>query len=199
MAATGFLTVDPGQWQRPRIPTPSKMSGGSAVDPGLQAAVLEWQPLLFAMARRLCASEADARDVVQDVLESALKSGERLASVVNLRAWLIQILHRRVIDLFRRQEREPLTDDPGADVVWEQPQSSEPAWAQVTRQQLEEKVAELEPGFREVFVMHAFERLSYKQISVRLGIPGATVGTRLLRARNKLRVLLGVKGEEEGQ
>ena len=54
----------------------------------------------------------------------------------------------------------------------------------------------LEPEFREVFVLHAFERRSYRDIAAALGIPQNTVGTRLLRARRKLRVLL-VGGPEE--
>jgi DNA-directed RNA polymerase specialized sigma24 family protein len=48
----------------------------------------------------------------------------------------------------------------------------------------------LEPEFRQVFTLHAFERRSYKDIAAALDIPQNTVGTRLLRARKKLRVLL---------
>ena len=54
----------------------------------------------------------------------------------------------------------------------------------------------LEPEFREVFTLHAFERRSYKDIATALDIPQNTVGTRLLRARRKLRVLL-LGGREE--
>ena len=38
--------------------------------------------------------------------------------------------------------------------------------------------------------LHAFERRSYRDIATALAIPQNTVGTRLLRARKKLRVLL---------
>jgi RNA polymerase sigma-70 factor (ECF subfamily) len=71
------------------------------LDPTLRAAVVALRPVLLALARRMCASEADAADVVHDTLESALQAGHRLAAVENLQAWLITILHRRMIDLFR--------------------------------------------------------------------------------------------------
>ncbi|HTS82373.1 MAG TPA: sigma factor-like helix-turn-helix DNA-binding protein, partial [Myxococcaceae bacterium] len=45
---------------------------------------------------------------------------------------------------------------------------------------------------------HAFERRSYKEIALALSIPLNTVGTRLLRARRKLRVLLLGGPEEVG-
>jgi RNA polymerase sigma-70 factor (ECF subfamily) len=38
--------------------------------------------------------------------------------------------------------------------------------------------------------MHALENRSYQEIAATLGIPKATVGTRLIRARRKLRELL---------
>jgi RNA polymerase sigma-70 factor (ECF subfamily) len=38
--------------------------------------------------------------------------------------------------------------------------------------------------------MHAIDGLSYQEISQRLGLPPNTVGTRLSRARRKLRAML---------
>jgi RNA polymerase sigma-70 factor, ECF subfamily len=41
-----------------------------------------------------------------------------------------------------------------------------------------------------VYRLHALEGRSYEEVSARLRIPKATVGTRLIRARRKLRDLL---------
>ena len=53
--------------------------------------------------------------------------------------------------------------------------------------------------YREVYRLHTFEDLSYEQIAQRLGIQRVTVGTRLNRARKKLREILvarfGLGGE----
>jgi len=145
----------------------------------------------------MCASEADALDVVQDSLESALRAGDRLHAVANLQAWLITILHRRLVDLFRRQVREQLGDPPDEPAPTQDPSLADaPAWTRVDGAQLRAAVEQLEPEFRQVFVMHEFEQLSYRAIAATLQIPLNTVGTRLLRARRKLRALL-VGGRQE--
>jgi RNA polymerase sigma-70 factor (ECF subfamily) len=145
----------------------------------------------------MCASEADAADVVQDALESALQAGDRLHAVENLQAWLVTILHRRMIDLFRKREREQLGDPPDEpEVTQDAPVADAPLWTRIDVEQLRAAVERLEPEFREVFILHAFERRSYKDIAAALAIPQNTVGTRLLRARRKLRVLL-LGGREE--
>jgi RNA polymerase sigma-70 factor (ECF subfamily) len=70
--------------------------------------------------------------------------------------------------------------------------------SKVTREQLEDAVDRLEEEYRTVFRMHAFEDRSYKQIAEGLGIPMNTVGTRLFRARARLReILFGARGEVE--
>ncbi|HTS83025.1 MAG TPA: RNA polymerase sigma factor [Myxococcaceae bacterium] len=169
------------------------------MEPSLRAAVVALRPVLLALARRMCASEADASDVVQDTVESALQAGDRLQAVANLQAWLVTILHRRTIDQFRRRERELLGDPPEEPMVTQEPGPGDaPLWEKIDAEQLRAKVDELEPEFRDVFVLHAFERRSYKEIALALSIPLNTVGTRLLRARRKLRVLLLGGPEEVG-
>ena len=192
------LTVLPARWHRHAIPAPSNFRSPTTLDPTLRAAVVALRPVLFALARRMCASEADAADVVQDSLESALMAGDRLHAVENLQAWLVTILHRRMIDLFRRRDREQLGDPPEEPAVTQEaPVTDAPRWASVDAEQLRAAVDRLDPEFRKAFVLHAFERRSYKEIAIALGIPLNTVGTRLLRARRKLRVLLLGGSEEE--
>ena len=194
---TDALTVVPPRWHRRAIPAPSKSRSSTTLDPTLRAAVVALRPVLLVLARRMCASEADAADVVHDSLESALQAGDRLHAVENLQAWLVTILHRRMIDLFRKREREQLGDPPDEpELTQDAPVADAPLWTRIDVEQLRAAVERLEPEFREVFTLHAFERRSYKDIATALAIPQNTVGTRLLRARRKLRVLL-LGGREE--
>ena len=194
---TDALTVVPTRWHRRAIPAPSKFRSPPTLEPTLRAAVVALRPVLLVLARRTCASEADAADVVHDTLESALLAGDRLAAVENLQAWLVTILHRRMIDLFRKRSREQLGEVPEEPALTQDaPPADAPLWMRIDAQQLRAAVDRLEPEFREVFTLHAFERRSYKDIATALDIPQNTVGTRLLRARRKLRVLL-LGGREE--
>lgn len=161
-------------------------------------AVRAHEPELTLLAERLGASKADARDLVQDTFERALRAWDRLPAGSNVRGWLVTILHNLFIDRCRRARRAPTT--PIAEEI-QAPPSEEvavPAWADVTPEQLRAALGELDDEFRHAYQLHALEGRSYREIAERLGISMSTVGTRLLRARRKLRVILlrSVRAEE---
>ncbi len=149
------------------------------------------EPMLYAMALKLSGRPADARDLVQDTFERALKAWSTLPSGSNERGWVVTILYNLFIDQCRKRRREPLTQD-----VHETPVAAPesggpaPAWLDITSEQLSAALARLSDEFRTVYQLHAVDGKSYKEISTALGIPTATVGTRLIRARKKLRDLL---------
>ncbi len=68
--------------------------------PALDAVIAEAEPQLLAIAERLCASPADARDLVQDALERAMRQGIP-DDVRNPRAYLATIMHNLFIDRCR--------------------------------------------------------------------------------------------------
>jgi len=65
-----------------------------------------------------------------------------------------------------------------------------PAWATVSEEAVAAAVADLETPFREVYQLRLIDKCSYEEIAERLLIPRSTVGTRLMRARQKLRQTL---------
>ncbi len=144
-----------------------------------------------AVALRLCRSQSDAHDLVQDALERALKSYARLPEGSNARAWLISILRNRFIDSCRRSVREKLDEGVTLEALpAPEEQEAAPGWASITTDDLAAAVDKLSEEFRVVYQLHALQGRSYNEIAARLGIPKATVGTRLIRARRKLRDLL---------
>jgi RNA polymerase sigma-70 factor, ECF subfamily len=155
--------------------------------PGIhEIADQELQAELLREAARLTRNGADAQDLVQDTLERGLrKSG--LHTYGSLRTWLFHIMRNLFIDRCRRAR----PSQPGVELLAIPAESTTiPRWALVSDEALSEAIAALDPINREVFVLKEQERHSYLQISDRLGIPVATVGTRLLRARRKLRAIL---------
>ncbi|MBS2025468.1 MAG: RNA polymerase sigma factor [Deltaproteobacteria bacterium] len=148
---------------------------------------------LQAVALRLCRDSTDARDLVQDTLERALRAFSGLQPGSNTRSWLMSIMRNRFIDACRRSTRAPRATgdiEEAADEIGTREAEAEPQWAAITQDQLRSAVDSLGEEFRLVYVLHAVEGRSYIEISERLGIPKATVGTRLLRARKKLKELL---------
>jgi RNA polymerase sigma-70 factor (ECF subfamily) len=156
----------------------------------------EHQPVLFAYAMRLCGHPNDARDLVQDTFERALRFLASGRPIDNERAWLLSILHNAFADSRRRRARrpeQPLDDAP--EPAHPEPEAL-PGWARITRADLEAAVAQLDEEFRVVYRRHALEGRSYGELAAELGIPVNTVGTRLVRARRKLRDILKAKAED---
>ena len=150
----------------------------------------EFEPLLYARALRLLRSPPDAWDLVQDTFEHALRGYARFQPGTNLRVWLMTIMHHLFIDACRRKAREPNA----ASIEDHEIPSPEPAqpspWEAITDEQIAAALEGLESPFREVYQLRLIDRCSYDEIAERLTIPRSTVGTRLLRARQKLKKTL---------
>jgi RNA polymerase sigma-70 factor, ECF subfamily len=150
----------------------------------------EFESVLYARALRLLRSPQDAWDLVQDTFEHALRGYARFQPGTNLRVWLMTIMHHLFIDRCRRRSREPsaATIDEN-DIPSPEPSAPE-AWESITDEQIAAALADLESPFREVYQLRLHDHCSYDEIAARLTIPRSTVGTRLMRARQKLKKTL---------
>jgi len=171
-----------------------------APDARFAAFAREHRPLLLATARRLTGSDHDAHDLVQDALERALRRFSQLPPGGNPRGWLFTILHNAFIDRCRSDRGDRATPVEQIAERLAAPADDAPApWERVTPEQVQAAVAQLPEEFRSVYGLHAEQRKSYEEISRALGIPKATVGTRLMRARRRLKeILLGGEGGAHG-
>jgi RNA polymerase sigma-70 factor (ECF subfamily) len=171
-------------------PTPSRTpSQRQASERQLQ----ELLPVLRAVARGMSVDPSEAEDLVHDTFDRALRAIDTLDPGVNPRGWVVMILHNVHIDRCRRRARMgrhvPIEEVPLA-ASEEQP---EPWWSRIEPDELRQAVGELPDELRETYRLFALERRSYDDIVAALGIPKNTVGTRLSRARARLRAILGDK------
>jgi RNA polymerase sigma-70 factor (ECF subfamily) len=166
------------------------------IDPPIDAAadfhraLREHEHALRDLALRLCRNPADAGDLLQDTFERALQRRAQYQAGSNLRAWLCTMLHHLFLDRCRARVRGPAHASLDEVALPAPEPAAEPAWAALTRDDVVAAVERLEPDFRRVYQLHSLEGVPYQEIAARLGIPKATVGTRLARARRKLRDLL---------
>jgi RNA polymerase sigma-70 factor (ECF subfamily) len=159
---------------------------------GLAIAFTEAKPALLRMAVRMCGNAADAEDLVQDVFLQAMRRGVP-PNLRNLHAWLTTSLHNLFVDHYRSATRRPSHESikvQYANFTQIEPDGPEPRWTGITGNDIRDALGDIEPVYRDVYVLHTFDRLSYGQIAERLGIQRITVGTRLNRARKKLREVL---------
>jgi RNA polymerase sigma-70 factor (ECF subfamily) len=147
---------------------------------------------LRAKAARMERTASDADDLVQDTLERALRSWQRFAPGTNLRCWLHTIMHNLFLDHCRaRNRRELATRDAAQEVrdggPWE---LDAPEWESVSLVEVQDLSRGLRPALRDAVELVFFCGFNYEQAAERLRIPKATVGTRLLRARKQLRLMI---------
>lgn len=78
------------------------------------------RPYLLRFASLQLRDAAAAEDAVQEALLAALAGQASFAGRANLRTWLTGILKHKIVDIIRRQSREPLlaseVDDEGAEI-----------------------------------------------------------------------------------
>jgi RNA polymerase sigma-70 factor (ECF subfamily) len=166
------------------------------IDPPIDAAADFYRSLrdhahaLRGLASRLCRNPADAGDLLQDTFERALQRRAQYQPGTNLRAWLCTILHHLFLDRCRARVRGPTHASLDEVTLPAPEEAAEPAWAALTRDDVVAAVERLETDLRRVYQLQSLEGVPYQEIAAGLGIPKTTVGTRLTRARRKLRDLL---------
>ncbi|HEX8107895.1 MAG TPA: RNA polymerase sigma factor [Kofleriaceae bacterium] len=150
------------------------------------------RPTLLRMAENMCRVRADAEELLQETFLRATRHGIP-PDVRNVAAWLTTMLKNAIVDHGRKMKRRPshesITDDHHG-LTQLEPDGPEPEWSDITLADIRDALEAIEPVYREVYHLREFEELSYEQIAQQLGIPRVTVGTRLNRARKRLREVL---------
>jgi RNA polymerase sigma-70 factor (ECF subfamily) len=147
-------------------------------------------PVLRGYAHKLCGNEADAGDLVQDALERGLRNYATFSPGGNARAWLCTILYNVFVDRMRQRKARSAALLEVEHAAAEAEEHEPPQWAAITTAQVTAALADLDEEFRVVAQLRIIDGLSYGEIAERLSMPRNTVGTRLLRARERLRSVL---------
>lgn len=149
------------------------------------------------VARRLGTLVAD--DIAAETFLIAYrKRASYDATAGSVRAWLYGIATRqisrhrrdemRTYRAMRRAAGSPLAEEHAADNT---EFVADRVTALTARRDLAIALAALSPGDRDVLLLVALAELSHAEVAAALGIPYGTVGSRLSRARKKLRAALG--------
>lgn len=164
------------RWALPEVIAAAISGDKSAVE---RLIVAVW-PACFRLAASLLGDSNLAQDAAQ---EACVVVHRKIATIRNhsaFDAWLYRIVTRESARMRRRNAataaaayEQGFTSDNAAEVdVWR-------------------ALAQLSHALREVTVLFYFDDLKSEEIAAALGIPHATVRTRLARARHRLRELLG--------
>lgn len=126
-----------------------------------------------------------AEDLVQEALLRAWKSLETLQNPKAVKGWLLTILRRENARRFERYRPKE------ADISLDDLSAKERSYDTSTEAfVLRRAIDDLPKEYRDPLIKQVIEGYSQKEIARQLGITPAGVGTRLFRARRKLREAL---------
>jgi len=137
------------------------------------------------LAQSLARDEADADDLLQDVAVIALEHPPKQDRPA--RPWLAKVIVNRWRMELRSSRRRRARE---AAIELDEPEAIDPLERAQTMQRLGEAVVALAASYREVVIAHYFDAKPLNEIASELGVPAVTVRSRLLRAREQLRVAL---------
>ena len=159
---------------------------------------------LFRAARAILKDDGLAEDAVQEAYLEAYRHMADFRGESQVGTWLVRIAVNQSLMRLRKHKRDrvvvPFDTRPshdGEDGVMDLPdETTESPSATVLRhemrQTLERHIDKLPASFRAVFVLREVEEMSVEETAEALGIPPATVRTRLFRARGLLRQALAL-------
>jgi len=174
-------------------------------DQKISEAISRDEPRLRNFIRRRVADQAEAEDILQEVFYELVEAYRMMRPVEQVTAWLYRVARNRIIDLFRRKNREGVRADSaglsedGEVLLWEELLPSpdagpEAAYARsLLLEQLDDALDELPEEQREVFLAHELMGYSFKEISEQSGLSVNTLLSRkhyaVLHLRERLRAI----------
>jgi RNA polymerase sigma-70 factor (ECF subfamily) len=144
------------------------------------------EAFLRRLAARLCGSTFEPDDLVQDVLERCMVHCGELPAIDNHRTWMARVMRNLFVDRLRRRAATP-EPVPLEDHIATPVREARAWWETIDGDEILAQTRRLPEPLRAPFERFAFDGRTYQQIAQELGITKMTVGTRILRARRRLR------------
>jgi RNA polymerase sigma-70 factor (ECF subfamily) len=150
----------------------------------------------YSLARRICADEGLAEEVVQEVFLTLWRDPRRFDPARgSFATWLLTLIHHKAVDAVRREStvRKRVVPAPEAGEDWSPtpvPGADQAAMARVAAGQVREALHQLPVEQRQVLALAYFGGHTQREIAVLTGVPLGTVKSRMFAGVQRLRSLL---------
>ena len=177
-----------------------RVAGGESA--AFEALMRRHNRTLFRTARAILRDDAEAEDALQEAYLQAYQAMGGFRGEAKLSTWLARIVANEALVRLRKRVRraeivplQPNTTPEELEIPdTDMPKSPEShAERAQIRRLLEAQIDSLPHDYRTVFVLRAVEEMTVQETAAVLGIPEATVRSRLFRARSLLREALATK------
>ena len=154
--------------------------------------------IAYGLALRVLRDERHAEDAVQEAFLQVWRNAAAFrAERAKASTWILTLVHRRAVDLVRREERrqaEPLTED--TDLAQASEQTEEAAWLRFERERVQVALKKLPDVQREALELAYYGGFSQSELADRLGVPLGTIKSRMFAGLARLREILDESTQE---
>ncbi len=145
-------------------------------------------PLMLPVCLRYANCQDDALDILHEGFIKVFKNISKYRAGTSLKAWIKRVMVNTAIDFYRRSKRRR-TDD--IEIAYGLSTGEPDAVSKMSADEIMEALQTLSPAYRIVFNMYVIEGYSHKEIASALNITESTSRSNLVKARSKLRAIIG--------
>jgi RNA polymerase sigma-70 factor (ECF subfamily) len=152
----------------------------------------------YGLALRVLRDESLAEDAVQDAFLAIWRGASRfIPERGKASTWILTLVHRRAVDLVRREDRrrvEPLED---AEVAAAGGTVEDIAWLRLERERVQAALRQLSDPQREAIELAYYGGYTQSELAERLGQPLGTIKSRMFSGLMRLHELLEAPAKGE--
>jgi RNA polymerase sigma-70 factor (ECF subfamily) len=174
----------------------ARIAGGDRL--AMQVLFARHHVRVYRFVLRLVRNEATAEDLISDVFLDVWRQAGKFEGRSAVSTWMLSIARFKALSALRRRPEEELDDETASSI---EDHSDDPEVALAKKDKgaaLRECLSALSPEHREIIDLVYYHEKSVEEAAAIVGIPEATVKTRMFYARKKLSELLKEQGIDRG-
>jgi RNA polymerase sigma-70 factor (ECF subfamily) len=174
----------------------ARIAGGDRL--AMQVLFARHHVRVYRFVLRLVRNEATAEDLISEVFLDIWRQAGKFEGRAAVSTWMLGIARFKALSALRKRPEQEL-DDETAERIEDQSDDPETTLAKKDKgAQLRQAMSKLSNEHREIIDLVYYHEKSVEEVAGIVGIPAATVKTRMFYARKKLSELLKEQGIDRG-
>jgi RNA polymerase sigma-70 factor (ECF subfamily) len=164
----------------------------------MEALFARYRVRVFRFLARMVRNEATAEELNSDVFLDIWRQAGTFEGRSAVSTWIFSIARFKALNVLQRRPEAELDEEKVAEI---EDQADDPEVALAKKDKaavLRQCLAKLSAEHREIVSLVYYQQKSVEEVAAIVGIPEATVKTRMFYARKKLSELLTLQGIERG-